>query len=182
MPSPDPAAPCLAELEAMPVAERWPLARDWIRRTPGPFFAQLRDRAPILDCGAVVLVAKRADVAEILSLPSVFSVALYKPKMGTFMLALDGTEVNYRDKAVMRAVLPWGDLPAIRRRAGRDHRRGPRGGWRIPRRGQVDRAPGADADRPGVFRVRGAGCRPLALVLREPARPVQQPALRRATG
>ncbi len=115
---PDPAAPCLAELEALPVADRWPVARDWIKRAPGPFFAQLRERAPILDCGAVVLVARRADVAEILSLSSVFSVALYKPKMGTFMLALDGTEVNYRDKAVMRAVLPWGDLPAIRKRAG----------------------------------------------------------------
>ncbi len=42
-------------------AERWPLARDWIRRAPRPFFAQLRDRRPVLDCGAVVLVARRAD-------------------------------------------------------------------------------------------------------------------------
>ena len=67
-----------------------------------------------LDCGAAILVAGRAEVEEILSLPQVFSVALYKPKMGEFMLALDGTEVNYRDKAVMRAVLSWRDLPAIR--------------------------------------------------------------------
>lgn len=113
-----PDQPCLSTLMALPAADRWPVARAWIRRAPRPFFAQLRDEAPILDCGAVVLVAKRADVAEILSLPDVFSVALYKPKMGAFMLALDGTEVNYRDKAVMRAVLAWGDLPAIRERAG----------------------------------------------------------------
>lgn len=113
-----PEAPCLDELLALPVAERWPVARDWIKRVPAPFFAQLRARQPVLDCGAVVLVARRAEVAEILSLPDVFSVALYKPKMGPFMLALDNTEVNYRDKAVMRAVLSWDDLPAIRELAG----------------------------------------------------------------
>jgi cytochrome P450 len=111
-------APCLDRLEALPVAERWPVARAWIRQAPRPFFAQLRARRPVLDCGEVVLVARRADVAEILSLPSVFSVALYKPKMGAFMLALDETEVNYRDKAVMRAMLSWDDLPAIRDRCG----------------------------------------------------------------
>ncbi|MCJ2098771.1 cytochrome P450 [Methylobacterium sp. E-046] len=111
-------APCLDTLLALPEDERWPVAHDWIRRAPRPFFAQLRARQPVLDCGAVVLVAKRAAVAEILGLPGVFSVALYKPKMGAFMLALDETEVNYRDKAVMRAVLPWGDLPAIRDLAG----------------------------------------------------------------
>src|SRR5207244_833964 len=93
-------------------------ARDWIARAPRPFFAQLRARRPVLDCGAVVLVAARTDVAEILALPGVFSVALYRPKMGEFMLALDNTEVNYRDKAIMRAMLSWGDLPAIRETAG----------------------------------------------------------------
>lgn len=111
-------APCLDRLEALPVAERWPVARDWIRRAPRPFFAQLRQRRPVLACGEVVLVARRAEIAEILSLPTVFSVALYKPKMGEYMLALDGTEVNYRDKAVMRAMLSWEDLPAIRDRSG----------------------------------------------------------------
>ncbi|SEH91819.1 Cytochrome P450 [Methylobacterium sp. 275MFSha3.1] len=113
-----PETPCLAFLEALPVAERWQRARDWIARAPRPFFAQLRARRTALDCGAAILVAGRAEVEEILSLPQVFSVALYKPKMGEFMLALDGTEVNYRDKAVMRAVLSWRDLPAIRDLAG----------------------------------------------------------------
>ncbi|MGH1588498.1 cytochrome P450 [Methylobacterium phyllosphaerae] len=111
-------APCLDDLEALPVPERWPRARAWIRQAPRPFFAQLRARRPVLDCGAVVLVARRAAVAEILSLPRVFSVALYKPKMGAFMLALDETEVNYRDKAVMRAVMAWDDLARIRALAG----------------------------------------------------------------
>jgi cytochrome P450 len=111
-------SPCLDALLALPRAERWPVARDWIRRSPRPFFAQLRTRHPVLDCGAVILVARRAAVAEILSLPRLFSVALYKPKMGAFMLALDETEVNYRDKAVMRSVLPWDDLPRIRTFAG----------------------------------------------------------------
>ncbi|XYD12230.1 cytochrome P450 (plasmid) [Methylobacterium sp. NMS12] len=113
-----PETPCLAFLEALPVAQRWQRARDWIARAPRPFFAQLRARRTALDCGAAILVAGRAEVEEILALPQVFSVALYKPKMGEFMLALDGTEVNYRDKAVMRAVLSWRDLPAIRDLAG----------------------------------------------------------------
>ena len=113
-----PETPCLTFLEALPVSERWQRARDWIARAPRPFFAQLRARRTALDCGAAILVAGRAEVEEILSLPQVFSVALYKPKMGEFMLALDGTEVNYRDKAVMRAVLSWRDLPAIRDLAG----------------------------------------------------------------
>lgn len=114
----DPEVPCLDTLDSVPVAERWPIARDWIARAPRPFFAQLRERRPVLDCGAVILVAARADVAEILSLPNVFSVALYKPRMGAYMLALDNTEVNYRDKAIMRAMLSWEDLPAIRAQAG----------------------------------------------------------------
>ncbi|MCJ2057185.1 cytochrome P450 [Methylobacterium sp. J-048] len=113
-----PKTPCLEFLEALPVSKRWQFAREWIACAPKPFFAQLRARRTALDCGAVVLVAGRAEVEEILSLPQVFSVALYKPKMGEFMLALDGTEVNYRDKAVMRAVLSWRDLPAIRDLAG----------------------------------------------------------------
>ncbi|WP_246154544.1 cytochrome P450 [Methylobacterium oryzihabitans] len=111
-------APCLDTLEALPPAERWPLARDWIARAPRPFFAQLRLRRPVLDCGAVILVAERGEVEQILSLPRLFTVGLYGPKMGEFMLAMDETEVNYRDKAVMRSVLTWRDLPVVRAMAG----------------------------------------------------------------
>lgn len=95
-------------------AERWPLARAWLRDEPGPFCDELRRRRPILRTAEVTLVARRADVAEVLSLPSVFTVALYKPKMGDFMLASDETPMNTRDKSVMRAMLNRDDLARVR--------------------------------------------------------------------
>lgn len=108
------ATPYLDRLAALRPAERWPLARSWIASEPRPFFAELRAHAPIYETSEVTLLAKRADVIEALSVPKVFTVDLYKPKMGDFMLAMDETVVNYRDKSVMRAILAWDDLPKIR--------------------------------------------------------------------
>ncbi|MFG1268221.1 cytochrome P450 [Xanthobacter sp. DSM 14520] len=106
--------PLLDRLAALRPAERWPLARDFIANEARAFFAELRAYAPIYETSEVTLIAKRADVIEVLSLPKVFTVDLYKPKMGDFMLAMDETIVNYRDKSVMRAILAWDDLPKIR--------------------------------------------------------------------
>lgn len=106
--------PYLDRLAALRPAERWPLARAWISAEPRPFFAELRAHAPIFETPEVTLLAKRADVIEALSMPKVFTVDLYRPKMGDFMLAQDETVVNYRDKAVMRAILALDDLPRIR--------------------------------------------------------------------
>ncbi|MEP9355165.1 cytochrome P450 [Xanthobacter sp. KR7-65] len=106
--------PYLDRLAALRPAERWPLARGWISSEPRAFFAELRAHAPIYETSDVTLLAKRADVIEVLSIPKVFTVDLYKPKMGDFMLAMDETVVNYRDKSVMRAILAWDDLPKIR--------------------------------------------------------------------
>ncbi len=113
-PSEAPQTPYLDRLAALRPAERWPLARDLIAKEPRAFFAELRAHAPIYETCEVTLVARRTDIMEILSVPKVFTVDLYKPKMGEFMLALDETEINYRDKAVMRSILAWGDLPKIR--------------------------------------------------------------------
>ncbi|GJD48056.1 hypothetical protein OPKNFCMD_0771 [Methylobacterium crusticola] len=104
----------LARLDQTPAGERWPLARGWIRSEPRGFFAALRRERPILETPDVTLVAKRAEVAEILSLPGVFTVALYTGKMGDFMLASDETPMHTRDKSVMRAMLNRDDLPRIR--------------------------------------------------------------------
>lgn len=106
--------PCLDRLAALRPAERWPLARTFISEEPRAFFAELRAHAPVYETSEVTLLAKRADVMEVLSIPKVFTVDLYKPKMGDFMLAMDETVVNYRDKAVMRAILAFDDLPKIR--------------------------------------------------------------------
>ncbi len=43
-----------------------------------------------------------------------FSVALYKPKQGAYWMAQDDTAEHWRDKSIMRAVLDFEDLPAIR--------------------------------------------------------------------
>lgn len=106
--------PYLDELAALKPSERWPFARDLIAKDPRAFFAELRAAAPIYETCEVTLLAKRVDIIEVLSVPKVFTVDLYKPKMGDFMLAMDETEVNYRDKSVMRSILAWDDLPKIR--------------------------------------------------------------------
>ncbi len=110
--------PYLDRLAGLRPAERWPLARTLINSDPRGFFAELRGHAPVYETAEVTLIAKRADVIEALSLPKVFTVDLYRPKMGDFMLAQDETVVNYRDKAVMRAILAQDDLPRVRAMAG----------------------------------------------------------------
>ncbi|MDQ0505920.1 cytochrome P450 [Xanthobacter agilis] len=112
--TPRPATPYLDRLAALAPKERWPFARDLVTRDPRGFFAELRAHAPIFETPDVTLLAKRADVIEALSVPKVFTVDLYRPKMGDFMLAQDETVVNYRDKSVMRAILTWDDLPKVR--------------------------------------------------------------------
>ncbi|WP_454914850.1 cytochrome P450 [Xanthobacter sediminis] len=106
--------PYLDELAALAPKDRWPRARALVSEDPRAFFAELRAHAPIYETPEVTLIAKRADVIEALSVPKVFTVDLYKPKMGDFMLAMDETVVNYRDKSVMRAILAWDDLPKVR--------------------------------------------------------------------
>jgi len=110
--------PYLDRLAALRPAERWPLARTLVAEAPGAFFAELRAHAPVYETPEVTLIARRADVIEALSLPKVFTVGLYEEKMGDFMLAQDETVVNYRDKAVMRAILALDDLPKVRAMAG----------------------------------------------------------------
>jgi len=113
MPAPT-ESPYLDELAALAPKDRWPRARTLISADPLAFFAELRAKAPIYETAEVTLIAKRADVIEALSLPKVFTVGLYGPKMGDFMLAQDETVVNYRDKSVMRAILAQDDLPKVR--------------------------------------------------------------------
>ena len=88
------------------------LAVDW-----AGLFADLRARRPILDIGAFMVVARWADVIDILSRPGTFRVP-YQPHMddsvGPYMLGRDDTELNWRDKSLMRALMRWDDLPGIR--------------------------------------------------------------------
>ena len=58
---------------------------DAMRKNPLSFFAELRTHRPSCELGGVVFVARYADGGRICH-PTVFSVRLYKPKMGDFML------------------------------------------------------------------------------------------------
>jgi cytochrome P450 len=104
----------LQRFDATPTAQRWPLVRGWIFNEPLPFFAELRRDRPILAMPEVTLAARFDDCMEILNRFDLFSVALYKPKQGDYWMAQDDTAVHWREKSIMRTILDFEDVPAIR--------------------------------------------------------------------
>jgi cytochrome P450 len=104
----------LERFDATPVTQRWPLVRGWIFNEPLPFFAELRQNRPVLAMPEVTLATRFDDCTEILRHHEIFSVALYKPKQGEYWMAQDDTAVHWREKSIMRAILDFDDVPAIR--------------------------------------------------------------------
>jgi cytochrome P450 len=104
----------LQRFDATPEAQRWPLVRGWIFNEPLPFFAELRQDRPILAMPEVTLAARFDDCIEIFKRYDLFSVALYKPKQGSYWMAQDDTAVHWREKSIMRAILDFEEVPAIR--------------------------------------------------------------------
>jgi cytochrome P450 len=104
----------LQRFDATPEAQRWPLVRGWIFGEPLPFFAELRRDRPILVMPEVTLAAKFDDCTEILARYDLFSVALYKPKQGSYWMAQDDTAVHWREKSIMKAILDFEEVPKIR--------------------------------------------------------------------
>lgn len=94
--------------------EKFPLVRAWMDDSPRPFFEELRRHRPILVTPVCTLVALFEDVEEVLLHPSVFTVELYVPKMGDYMLAQDDTPLHFREKSIMRSMLNRDDLPKVR--------------------------------------------------------------------
>src|SRR4029077_4916506 len=84
------------------------------RGEPLPFYAELRRDRPILAMPDVTLVTRFADCTEILLRPDLFSAALYKPKQGDYWRDEDDTAAHWRDKSIMRSILDFEDIPAIR--------------------------------------------------------------------
>ncbi|HEY6798673.1 MAG TPA: cytochrome P450 [Kineosporiaceae bacterium] len=99
----------LEQYGSAPESERAALVGQWIRTEWRPFFKELRERRPVFATPGITLVTRFADVIEVLSREQVFSVRLYVPRMdpvvGPFMLARDGTAINWREKGIMQAVL-----------------------------------------------------------------------------
>ena len=104
----------LQRIDAAPEAERWRLVRGWVFAEPLPFFAELRRERPILVLPELTIATRYDDCAEILLRHDLYSVALYKPKQGDYWMDQDDTAPHWRDKSIMRSILDYEDLPAIR--------------------------------------------------------------------
>ncbi|MBL4661880.1 MAG: cytochrome P450 [Alcanivoracaceae bacterium] len=110
----------LAEYDAATEDEKYPLIVKWMSEEPLPFFKQLRQERPVLVNSVCTLVAKFNDVRDMLLMPKVVTVDLYKPKMGVtatdegYLMAHDDDALHYREKSLMQAMLNRDDLPYIR--------------------------------------------------------------------
>lgn len=111
----------LSEYDAAPEAEKYPLVQKWIREEPLAFFAQLRAERPVLETPECTLVANFVDVRDMLQMPGIFTVDLYKPKMGVtspttgYLMAHDDDALHYREKSLMQGLLNRDDMPRVRR-------------------------------------------------------------------
>ncbi|MFO1058189.1 MAG: cytochrome P450 [Dongiaceae bacterium] len=89
-----------------------------IRGNAPAFFAELRDRRPILRTPMATVVTRFRDVEEILHREEVFSVGPYLPRMmgviGPFVLSQDITPRYDHDISVMRLVVRREDLPDVK--------------------------------------------------------------------
>jgi cytochrome P450 len=101
--------------QALP-ADKFPLVRGWLDNDPIPFFRELREHRPILVTPECTLVTLFDDVTELLNLPSIFTVALYLPKManGIYLMAHDDDALHTREKSLMMGLLNRDDLPQVR--------------------------------------------------------------------
>ena len=102
-------------IDATPPAERWRLVRGWMRDEPHPFFAEMREDRPVLTLPGMTLAFSFADCTLILRRHDDFGVDFYKPKQGDYFMAQDDTADHWRDKSVMRAILDFERVPAIRK-------------------------------------------------------------------
>src|ERR1043166_3394054 len=104
----------LDQINATPAAQRWGKVRTWMRGEPFPFFVEMRERSPILALPEVTLAFRFADCSLILRRHDDFGVDVYKPKQGDYFMAQDDTADHWRDKSIMRAILDFERIPAIR--------------------------------------------------------------------
>jgi len=104
----------LERFDSTPEAEQWPLVRSWVNNYPIPFFKELRENRPILKTPVCTLLARFDDLTETVSIPRTFTVALYKPKMGDYLMTEDDTPMHNNEKSIMLSLLKREDLPRIR--------------------------------------------------------------------
>ena len=104
-----PARDYLAEFDAAAHDDKHPLVREWMHSEPLPFFKQLRAQRPVLVTPETTLVTLFEDVRDVLQMPKIFTVDLYKSKMGVtdtevgYLMAHDDDALHYREKSIMRS-------------------------------------------------------------------------------
>lgn len=102
-------------------ADKYPLVQKWMKQEPLPFFKQLRKERPILETPECTLVTLFSDITNLLKMPKIFTVALYRSKMGVtdtdpgYLMAHDDDALHYREKSLMQGFLNRDDLPEIRK-------------------------------------------------------------------
>ena len=106
----------LEEYDDADSADKYPLVQKWMKSEPLPFFKQLREKRPVLVTPECTLVTLFTDVTDVLRMPKVFTVDLYKPKMGVtetdvgYLMAHDDDALHYREKSLMEGMLNRDDL------------------------------------------------------------------------
>lgn len=111
----------LERYDAAPEAEKYALVYKWMWEEPLPFFKELRERRPIFVTPRATLITRFEDVTQVLSMPKVFTVQLYLPKMGDgiYLMSHDDDALHTREKSMMQSLLNRDDLPDVRRMVAR---------------------------------------------------------------
>ena len=110
----------LAEYDAAADVDKYPMVQKWMKTEPLPFFKQLRAERPVLVTPECTLLALYTDVCDALQMPKIFTVDLYKPKMGVtntdvgYLMAHDDDALHYREKSLMQGMLNRDDIPRVR--------------------------------------------------------------------
>src|SRR3954468_6373810 len=105
----------LDRIDAAPAPEKWPLVRQLMLKERQPFFAELRAERPVLELpNDLVFVTRHADCTLALQRWHDFGVDLYEPKQGAYFMAQDDTPDHWRDKSIMKSILDFEEIPAIR--------------------------------------------------------------------
>ena len=111
----------LAEYDAAAEGDKYPLVQNWMKTEPLPFFKQLREQRPVLVTPECTLLALFVDIRDALQMPKIFTVDLYKPKMGVtdtspgYLMAHDDDPLHYREKSIMQGMLNRDDIPRVRK-------------------------------------------------------------------
>jgi cytochrome P450 len=111
----------LKDYDAAPDDQKYRLVRRWMKTEPLPFFKQLREQRPILVTPECTLVTLYSDLTDVMQMPKVFTVDLYKPKMGVtatdvgYLMAHDDDALLYREKSLMQGLLNRDDIPRVRK-------------------------------------------------------------------